>query len=106
MRSALKQLPVFLAVYAMLVFTFGTMITQALVNANSGSATGPGIWVQLCASGQKIFMPLPEGSEMPAGENGENPGQPAPSGPSAKACHACNDRRTVDDGDGLEDIVV
>jgi len=104
MRSALKQLPVFLAVYAMLVFSFGTMITQAIVNANSGPVTGPGVWVQLCASGQKIFMPLPEGSEIPA-DDGDSPAPIQSTG--AKACHACNDRRALDeDGEGSDDLVV
>ena len=103
MRPLLKNLQVLLAVYAMLVFSFGTMITQAVINAKSGPIAGPGIWVRLCASGQKVFMPLPAGSEMPEDNGGG--GDPAPTNGGSKACHACNDRR-VDEGDNVDDLVV
>jgi len=103
MRLVLKQVPVFLAVYAMLVFSFGTMVTQAIINAKSGPVTGPGIWVRLCASGQKVFMPLPAGSDVPENNNGGGD-DPAPTN-GGKACHACNDRR-ADDGENADDLAV
>lgn len=89
-EKAGKRLPMALALYAVTMFTIGPSVS-ALAHASiltSGESQSQnaraGIWVQLCASGQSVFISLVADvppSKLPQDDH------------SITACHACADRR-------------
>lgn len=90
MQHLLRQyIPVGMALYAICVF--GT--APAIAQISAANSPEEGIWVQLCASGSVVFIPLSKltGEEKPAPNGG--------GGGTVKGCHACVDKRGEDGGD-------
>ncbi|MBL4869601.1 MAG: hypothetical protein JKX72_01470 [Robiginitomaculum sp.] len=79
LRVMIKHIPLVLSLYAVGVFASATTLAQL------SSARGEGgIWVQLCATGARMFIDLSGKDETPA-----------PRKTHAQACHACGDDRRI-----------
>ncbi len=80
-----------LALYAVGMFSSAPTIAQL----SKASEKQDGIWVQLCATGTRMFIALTGGDE-----------NPAPSKTHMQACHACgDDRRDLKHKDGTPDEI-
>lgn len=93
-RIVFKHMPLVLALYAVGMFASASTIAQ--LSASTGKTDG--IWVQLCASGSRVFLAL----------GGEKDEAPMPGKTHAQACHACGDERKIlkyaDDGDTPDEV--
>ncbi len=97
-RMIFKYTPLALALYAVGMFASASTIAQL----SSASGKQDGIWVQLCASGARVFLAL----------GGDKDDPPMPGKTHAQACHACGDERKnlkhpdegPDDGDAPNEV--
>lgn len=80
-RLVFRYLPLALAFYSVGIFASASTIAQL----SSASGKQDGIWVQLCASGARVFLAL----------GGDKDEPPMPGKTHAQACHACGDERRV-----------